>query len=321
MKPTLTDLFSGAGLMSAGFKAAGFDPILALDLDPNAVASYNRNVKSVGMVRSVGTPDDAKKTDVLIAGPPCQGFSTLGRQDPTDKRSRLSLGVVNWAKHTKAKVIVIENVPPFLQSSHWRKLTERLSDLDYEIDTWTLNAADYGVPQLRVRSFTIASRIGLPKKPRPVTTRPLTVRTAFAGLSRRRTDALHVNPIMTPLATRRIALVPPNGDKRDIMRAIPKECPPSWFEIGAQATDAWGRMEMNAPANTIRCCFQNPSKGRYIHPTEDRVITLREGARLQGMPDEWQFFGDRYPIARQIGNGVPIPLAQAVARSIKRLFA
>src|SRR5690606_16390875 len=92
--------------------------------------------------------------------------------------------------------------------------------------------------------------------------------------------------------------------------------PPSWKSIGCQATDVWGRIDPDVPANTIRCAFQNPSKGRYLHPTEDRVITLREGARLQGVPDDWTFAGRPYPIARQIGNGVPVPLAAAVARSI-----
>ena len=78
-------------------------------------------------------------------------------------------------------------------------------------------------------------------------------------------------------------------------------------------------MDPDKPANTLRCTFQNPSKGRYLHPTEDRVLSLREGARLQGVPDDWTFVGKPYPVARQIGNGVPVPLARAVATQVMAL--
>jgi len=97
-------------------------------------------------------------------------------------------------------------------------------------------------------------------------------------------------------------------------------CPPSWAKIPSEATDVWGRMLLDEPANTLRCCFQNASKGRYIHPRLNRVLTLREGARLQGIPDDWVFEGDNAAISRQIGNGVPIPLGTAVARSVMALF-
>lgn len=321
MKYTLTDLFSGAGLMSAGFMRAGFEPVLALDVDACAVASYNRNVRSVAQVRNVRDMAGARRTDVLIAGPPCQGFSTLGRRDPSDKRNKLSLAVADWAKETRAKIVVIENVPPFLGSKFWSRMARRLVSLGYEIDTWVLDAVQFGVAQHRTRSFTIASRVGLPSPPIRTAAMPRTVRMAFADLKHRRNDPLHLSPPPSDVAKRRIALVPPKGDKRDLMRVAPRDCPPSWFRIGVQATDAWGRMDPDAPANTLRCSFQNPSKGRYIHPSEDRVITLREGARLQGVPDDWLFVGDRYPIARQIGNGVPVPLAAAVALKIRQAFS
>jgi DNA (cytosine-5)-methyltransferase 1 len=132
---------------------------------------------------------------------------------------------------------------------------------------------------------------------------------------------MHIWPKPVGIAAERIALVPPKGDKRDIVIMAPKLCPPSWFKIGCQATDAWGRIDPDEPANTIRCTFQNPSKGRYLHPTEDRVLSLREGARLQGVPDHWIFEGRPYPVARQIGNGVPVPLAAAVGRRIAEYVA
>ena len=132
---------------------------------------------------------------------------------------------------------------------------------------------------------------------------------------------MHVWPIPQGIAAERIMLVPPRGDKRDLMRLAPHLCPDSWTKVGCQATDVWGRIDPDRPANTIRCAFQNPSKGRYLHPTENRTLSLREGARLQGVPDHWQFVGEPYPVARQIGNGVPIPLATAIARAVTTALA
>src|SRR3546814_6594774 len=82
------------------------------------------------------------------------------------------------------------------------------------------------------------------------------------------------------------------------MRLAPELCPPSWERVGCQATDVWGRIDPDQPSNTIRCTFQNPSKGRYLHPIENRTLSLREGARLQGVPDCWTFAGRPYPVAR-----------------------
>ena len=314
----VTDLFSGAGLFSAGFKAAGYDIVLAVELDGQAVKSYSRNV-SPNIIKGSVTEQVAVQSDVLIAGPPCQGFSTLGRMDPTDARNSLSLDVVRWAKDSAAKVVVIENVPPFLRSPQWKLLARRLKALGYEIETWELNAHDFGTPQLRRRAFTVASKVG--KIGEPLATGPgMNVGRVIGDLVdvARGEDPMHTWPIPVGIAAQRIRLVPPGGDKRDIVRLAPELCPPSWGKMGCQATDVWGRVNPNAPSNTLRCTFQNPSKGRYLHPTLDRSLSLREGARLQGIPDEWQMSGRGYAVARQIGNGVPVPLAKAVAEQVRK---
>jgi DNA (cytosine-5)-methyltransferase 1 len=310
------DMFSGAGLFSAGFADAGFSPALAIDLSKEAVASYNRNLAPVAVCGSVTEFDAIPAADILIAGPPCQGFSTLGRQDPLDVRNGLALEVPRWAETSGARVVVVENVPPFLASKQWRCLADLLQALGYEIDTWVLDAVEYGAPQLRRRAFTIASKVGLIDRPRPSTRRitagEVLARPVAPG------DALHTWPTPVGIAAERIAIIPPKGDKRDVMRIAPELCPPSWAKVGCQATDVWGRIDPAEPANTLRCTFQNPSKGRYLHPTEDRCLSLREGARLQGVPDDWNFVGKPYPVARQIGNGVPIPLARAVAVAVRQ---
>lgn len=314
----VTDLFCGAGLFSAGFKAAGFDIACAVELDGEAVKSYRANV-SPNIIKGSVTDQNPVETDVLIAGPPCQGFSTLGRMDPTDARNKLSLDVVRWAEGSDAKVVVIENVPPFLRSPQWRLLAKRLKRLGYEIEVWELNAYDFGTPQLRRRAFTVASKIGPIGEPLATGPGPNVGRVIadLVDAPRGHDDPMHVWPIPAGIAAQRIQLVPPGGDKRDIIRLAPELCPPSWGKMGCQATDVWGRVDPSAPANTLRCTFQNPSKGRYLHPTLNRTLSLREGARLQGIPNEWQMSGRGYAVARQIGNGVPVPLAIAVARQVK----
>lgn len=310
---TAIDMFSGAGLFSAGFQRAGFRLLQAVELDREAVDSYRANIGPMAAHGSIRDHQPEGKADVIIAGPPCQGFSTLGRRDPTDERNELCLEVPRWAKIAKAKVVVVENVPPFLHSPQWRKLSAAFGELGYAIETWELDALAFGVPQRRRRAFTIASRVGGIGAPLATGTGG-TVGDALAGI--RGTDALHCWPTPSAQALERIRMIPAKGDKRDLIRLAPHLCPPSWMRMGCQATDVWGRMDPEAPANTLRCTFQNPSKGRYLHPSEHRTLSLREGARLQGIPDEWTLVHRHYPIARQIGNGVPVPLAEAVGRRI-----
>lgn len=320
MELRCAELFSGAGLIGGGFKLCGFRSVFAAELDPRAIKTYNTNVACVAEEWDVANVKKGLEYDVLVAGPPCQGFSTLGRRDPKDIRNSLSLAVFEWASEHCPKVVVIENVPQFIDSEYFRILSKKFNNAGYEHVSWILNAADYGVAQHRLRSFTIFSKIGLPKTPRKSRNK-FTVRDAFKGLSKKTNGVnFHISPVPTPLAKQRMKYIPANGDKRDVMKHAPELCPPSWLKMGNQAVDVWGRMDWNKPANTIRCSFQSPSKGRYLHPTEDRVISLREGARLQGIPESWSFHGDRTSIARQIGNGVPVPLAKSVAKEVYKLF-
>lgn len=312
------DLFCGAGLFSAAFETQGARSVFAYDLDPHAIQSFRHNVGGHAAVREIDGRTENTEVDILIAGPPCQGFSTLGRRDPKDARNGLCLHIPRWAKDTNAKVVVIENVPPFVASPFWIKMTQNLRSQGYEIAVWELDAADFGTPQIRRRAFTIASRLGLPNAPSP--TRRKSAASVFTKAVPAH-DPMHVWPESSPLAKARFALVPPRGDKRDILRKRPDLCPPSWAKLGSNATDVWGRLDPRNPSNTLRCDFQNPSKGRYLHPTKHRVLSLREGARLQGVPDHWRFFGHRTAITRQIGNGVPLPLGRQVAKQVLALFA
>ena len=315
MQPTFADIFSGAGLLSAAW-ARFCRPVHALDLDRDAILSYRRNVAPVCEVGSAAVIADEIRCDVLLAGPPCQGFSTLGRRDPADKRNSLSGLIPRWAASVRATIVVVENVPPFVRTPYWLEMRDAFDRLRYDVQVWTLDAADFGSPQRRVRSFTIASKVGIPAAPAP--THAGGHRTVGEALAPpiRADDPMHVWPLHSELSAKRIALIPPGGDKRDLLKRAPELCPPSWFRLRDQATDVFGRMKLHEPANTIRCEFQNPSKGRYLHPIENRTLSLREGARLQGLSDDWEFVGGRVSVARQIGNGVPIELGEAIARSV-----
>ncbi len=315
----MIELFCGAGLFSHAFARNGFTSVLSADLDSDAISSFNQNLDcNSGIVHDVLNIVSVK-AELLVAGPPCQGFSTLGKRDSKDSRNRLSLVLPEWAEACDVKVVVIENVPQFLNSEYSSQLCSVFKTMGYEVVQWSLDAHKYGVPQKRKRSFSIFSKIGLPAQPSESEFEN-TVLGTFKGLREKSKDAMHQFVLPTELALERIKNIPKNGGKFDLMKNRPDLCPSSWYKLGNQACDVWGRMDATKPANTIRCAFQNPSKGRYIHPNKNRVITLREGARLQGVPDSWQFIGTRTSIARQIGNGVPIQLGNSVAKEIACLF-
>jgi len=217
----------------------------------------------------------------------------------------------------RPQVVVVENVTAFLESSEWNALTRGLRRAGYRVDSLVLDAYDYGVPQVRRRSFTVAHRstMDLPT-PRPRRT-VRTVRQAWVGLTGKPNGKNHhVSPQPSPIALARMRVIPPGGDKRDVMEKSPRLAAPSWWRLSCEVTDVWGRMEWDKPCNTLRTALQNASKGRYIHPRQHRVISLREAARLHSIPDRWQFEGLPTQIARQIGNSVPPALGRAVARSV-----
>jgi DNA (cytosine-5)-methyltransferase 1 len=320
-KPKVIDLFSGAGFLSYAFKSEGYCIIQAVEKDVIAASTYRTNMGNHIQVADIKRAEPIGKCDVLIGGPPCQGFSTLGKRDPKDERNFLSLEIVRWAIKSQPKVIVIENVEAFLYSPVWIRLASKLKRLGYDVSSHVLNAFDLGVPQIRKRSFTIASKIGLPEI-KNIYKKPVrTVRQAWTGLAPEPNGHnFHYSPEPSALAIGRMKVIPQGGNKLDVLRSAPELAAKSWWSLGKQVGDAWGRMIWDKPSNTLRTCLQNPSKGRYLHPEQHRVISLREAARIQTIPDSWYFEGTPTQIARQIGNGVPILLGRAVARSVKELL-
>lgn len=315
----VVDLFAGAGLLSHAFSRQGFDVELAIEGDPRAIETYRRNLGDHVICADVRTISPEGECEVLVGGPPCQGFSTLGKRHPSDPRNRLALEFVRWAATMHPKVVVVENVEPFVRSPVWRALAAGLEGLGYVVRAERLNAVDFGAAQVRWRSFTIGSVVG------DISIQPLaefqdkTVADAWKGLPREPDGQnWHYAPEPSPIARERMRRIPPGGSKRHLMEVAPDLCPPSWWRSRLELTDVWGRLRWEEPSNTVRTCCNNASKGRYIHPDQDRVISLREAARLQSIPDVFQFVGYPVDVARQIGNGVPPAIGCAVARGVRQ---
>ncbi len=356
--PTIIDLFAGCGGMTAGFTAERFEPVLAVEHDLHAAATYAMNFGEDhthhGDIAEY-PDDDIPSADVIIGGPPCQGFSNLGSRDVDDPRNRLWREYLRFVRAAHPQIFVIENVDRFRSSSEYALLKQEEHGgllKDYELTDGLLLAADYGVPQRRLRSIVIGSRVGRVDLPDSTHSRHgaagsrwRTVRDAIAGLpAQPDTTALpastievfgqrvpgafkgldlHVGRRPTDRSRDRYACIPPGGGRFDLPDDLLPDC---WKNKPSGTTDVMGRMRWDSPSLTIRTEFFKPEKGQYLHPQYhptdeeqrvDRPITHLEAARLQDFPPDFLWCGTKIAIARQIGNAVPAGLAAAVARQVR----
>jgi DNA (cytosine-5)-methyltransferase 1 len=332
---TMVDLFAGAGGLTLGFTWEGFEPIFAVEIEAAAVKTYEANFGCHVYPGAIEHVDVFPKADIIVGGPPCQGFSPLGRD--RDEHSRAALNSL-WEQYVRAvrqvrpSVFVVENVPQFLRSAQFQTFMETFAEdddfSDYKILSGILNAADFGVPQRRRRGIVIGSRIGAPVWPNP-THGPVsesgqpykTVREAIVDLPLVPDDEnLHFGRNPRPSSIERYKAVPEGGNRFDLGRNRPDLLPECWKNKKSGTTDVFGRLWWDRPAFTIRTEFFKPEKGRYLHPQAHRPITHREAARLQTFPDTFTFEGSKIEIARQIGNAVPPVLAQAVAQAVRSVL-
>ena len=327
-KPTLIDLFAGAGGMSLGFTRAGLEPVFAVEWEKDAAETYAANFGDHCYAGAIQDVTEFPQADVIIGGPPCQGFSPLGRDRDDDSRYEMNtlwMEYLRAVRQVRPQVFVIENVPEFLASGQYRTFLHTMASdpslRDYVVDERILNAADYGVPQRRRRGFVLASRIGpiaWPEKTNgpasPDGTPYVTVRDVIADLPADPTGMdLHLGRNPTAMSLERYRAVPPGGNRFDLARNRPDILPACWANKPTGTTDVFGRLWWDRPSVTIRTEFYKPEKGRYLHPEADRPITHREAARIQTFPDDFGFRGSRIQIARQIGNAVPPVLARVIA--------
>jgi DNA (cytosine-5)-methyltransferase 1 len=334
---TLIDLFAGCGGMTRGFVDSGrFMQLLAVEFDHDAAETYRRNFGD--HVAEAPIEDVAKfpKADVVIGGPPCQGFSPLNRGAVGFERRGLWLEYLRALEQAEPRAFVMENVPELLRSAEYAEFKRRVELLGYVVDQDILNAADFGVPQRRRRAIAIGVRDGEVPWAAPTHVDPqshpsselepwVTFRQAVAGLSLEPDGRRwHRKRNPRPESIRRYKAVPRDGGDRFAMQrnldraGLGHLVPRCWREKPTGTTDVFGRLWWDRPAYTIRTEFFKPEKGRYLHPSAHRPITLREAARCMSFPDDFVFPEDQTmtSVAKQIGNAVPPRLAIAIATSL-----
>ena len=344
------DLFAGCGGLSRGFMDAGYDILLGIDNDNAALATFKRNHgEAVAMNADLSQPetfdkiDDVAETqniDVIIAGPPCQGFSVTGPRNFDDKRNQLYLAVFESVKRYQPKAFVIENVPgmaTLYQGEIKDEILRRFEALGYNITCRVLCAADYGVPQMRKRLIFIgvSKDVGKPDFPKAVR-KPetyVTCREAIGDLPSRKNDLGEETDVYTSspftdyqcqmrgscnILSNHVA----TAHKQfviDVIRKVPEGCNykalPKGVGESRRFNEAWTRYHSDKPSKTIDTGHRN-----HFHYEYDRVPTIRENARLQSFPDDFVFLGTKTQQNRQVGNAVPPMLGYHLGLQIRQII-
>ena len=350
-------LYSGAGGLDLGFMTAGCVPLLACDNDRHAVAAHNnsvhvwaRRMPHLRGCRETALHRDAEdvvaglagfdEADLLIGGPPCQGFSVAGRQSPHDPRSRHVHLFVEAVAALKPAMFVMENVPALVEHRRWRDTLNSLRDsarqAGYRTAVWLLDAADHGTPQHRRRMFLIGARTAdteLPAPPTPQRTPPVTVRDTFRRLpphghpGNDTLCAARIVPARNPvLRASPYAGMMFNGAGRPLNLDRPSSTLPA--SMGGNRTPIIDQAALdNQTANwaeTYHAALtagEPPLRDTAHIPTSMRRLTVQEAAALQGFPADTQWHGPPSAQWRQIGNSVPPPLAAAIARTCTAALA
>ena len=335
---TAIDVFCGCGGSSYGFKLAGFDIRAAIDKNVLATESYKLNFPETSVLMQEIAYADAEtvayellkkaklavgECSVLLGCPPCQGFCRLSRDGVTDPRNKLILALSKIVATIRPEFCVIENVPGLPYGSGKEIFQEALDGLKSagytNVAFQIVNTADFGVPQRRRRLLLIASRLHTVSIPTPSEQVRKTVREAIAGLpaiaagASDPNDYLHHSPSASAKVLERIRSIPKDGGSR---RSLPPELQLECHKKHSGFCDVYGRMKWDEPSPTITTGCINVTKGRFIHPEQDRSISVREASLLQTFPRDFKFCGTPWQIAKQIGEAVPVEFARRIANHI-----
>ena len=330
-KYKVMDLFSGAGGFLLGFEKEGFDIILSTDFDEDCEKVHKINRPNIPFVRAdIRTLSNEKidellngqTVDVLIGGPPCQGFSTIGNRvssDPErrtkyDPRNDLFREYIRILNHLQPKVFVMENVKGIKTRNGgtiFEEIQRQFKETGYDFNCITLNAADYGVPQYRERVFFYGTRIGVDFEA-PIPTHGENrnpykiVLDAIGDLANKGEEVSNHVPLKHGEKNiRRYQLIPEGG------RLPENDLPADLYRKNFGNT--FKRLDRNKPSLTMV-----PGHNAFpIHPWLDRSLTVREAARIQTFPDDYIFSGRRDKQCMQVGNAVPVQLANAWAKQVK----
>lgn len=336
-KPTVIDLFCGIGGFSKGFEMAGFNVLFGIDNWEIAIETFQKNHKNTkGILADLTTLEDEffkeyeDEIDVIIAGPPCQGFSMCGKREVEDERNTLFNEVVRAVELIKPKVVIIENVVGLLSmqnvdGDNVKDIIEKeLNKLGYSVNHKVLDASEHGVPQKRKRVFFIGSKIGTIDFPKPKNNK-VTVNDAlsnipdtsfekytkptneFQKLMADGEEEIYNHEAMNhnEKVLKRIENVPQGGNWQDI--------PPEIYDVGGTHSNNYRRLHPDKPSITIKHAI----KSMIIHPEFDRVITAREAARLQSIPDSFKIEGNKTAQHQQLANAVPPLLGYEIGKQIK----
>lgn len=339
------DIFSGVGGLSQGFISAGFEIAFAIEFDKEIADAYARNHPGTEMINEdiCGVDvEEVKKRhphiDLIMGGPPCQGFSQKGkRMSINDPRNFLFQQFVRFVESFKPKYFVLENVPNIITTSNGYfkdQIIESFSKLGYTVNCGVLSASEFGIPQDRHRAVFIGvlgeNGIELPKSPnKRVTIEEAIYDLPFIGsgegeeiskydkkatseyqrLLRNGEKTLynHVATKHSDLALERLSLIP-KGAGREVL--------PAEHRTKSIYSGTWCRLLEDGIAPTITTRFDTPSSGRFTHPILNRCLTVREAARVQSFPDSFRFYGNKTSQMKQVGNAVPPLLAYAIAQQI-----
>lgn len=332
---SLLDLFAGCGGMTLGFESTGeFRSVFAVEWDADAAATYERNFGAHVVAGPIEEIEEFPYADVVIGGPPCQGFSLLNMTGTGLERRSLWREYLRALDDSRPRVFVMENVPELLRSPEFESFVKSARKRGYLVEARVLNAADYGVPQTRRRAIAIGSRVGTPVWPKQTHFAPKAKRANELSW-RTFADAVDGLPLAPsgenwhnarnprPMSVERYETIPNEGEGRfELAARRPDITPACWLRKTSGSTDVFGRLWWQRPAFTIRTEFFKPEKGRYLHPSEHRPITLREGARCMSFPDSFVFPEEQSmtSVGKQIGNAVPPLLAAAIANGIAELL-
>lgn len=345
-KPTVIDFFCGCGGLSKGFMDAGYEVLLGIDNDEVALKTFVLNHKnSEGLALDLSKPNildslveklDGKNPDVIVGGPPCQGFSLTGTRNFEDKRNSLYLSMIEAIKIIRPKAFLIENVPGLAKLYGGKvkdEIIKRLSEFGYNVSMNILCAADYGVPQVRKRVFFVGleNSLGEFQFPKPTHTKKnyISCEEAIGDLpplidelgnekntylnkptnqyasKMRGNQKILLNHIATnhkDFVKEVINMVPDGGNHKDL---------PEGIGTSRKFNEAWTRYHSKSPSKTIDTGHRN-----HFHYRWNRIPTVRENARLQSFPDNFEFLGTRTAQYRQVGNAVPPLLAFTIAEEL-----
>ena len=339
------DLFAGAGGFSLGAYLAGIEVVTAVEMNHHACRTYRSNLIDTGLTRTrlfecdirELNPENFKSEydlsqqncDILLGGPPCQGFSThrLNNSGVIDPRNALLFRYFEYVRVIRPTFFLVENVPGMLWPRH-KSYVENFYRLakaaEYDLlEPTIINARDYGVPQNRQRVFILGCdrrKVAEPLAWPPLATHvapqsesPLPPwRSALEAFERPCLSAdpndMHMNHGRELVEA--FSRTPANGgSRRDSGRLLPCHANHQGHY------DVYGRIDPSVPAPTMTTACINPSKGRFVHPTENHGITLRQAARIQSFPDWFNFEGGLMAGGVQVGNAVPVDLATALLRT------